>query len=410
MEERSAEPRVVVAGGGIAGLETLLALRELSDGAAQLTLLAPEPEFVYRPLLVREPFGPDPALRVDLASACRELGVERRRGSLAAVEANERRARTAEGDELDYEELVVCTGAALRPAYDPPVATLFSGGERVDVDALLERAEAGPRRLSFVVPPGIAWALPLYEVALMTSRRLSERGAEVALEVVTPESAPLAIFGVAASEQVAALLARARIRFTGDTWVSERDGTLHTTGGEPELDGLVVALPVLEPRRIDGLPADEHGFIPIDEHARVKGLKHVYAAGDGTDFPVKQGGLATQQADAAAEHIAAAHGLITEAAPFRPVLRGKLLTGGESLSMRSEIAGGGGEGTASEGYLWWPPHKVSGRYLAPWLAGESVHSDPEPPERPLEVEVSWPSEWHQAPMSLGMLPPRERGE
>ena len=31
-------------------------------------------------------------------------------------------------------------------------------------------------------------------------------------------------------------------------------------------------------------------------------------------------------------------------------------------------AGGGGEGVASPDYLWWPPHKVSGRYLAPWLA------------------------------------------
>ena len=60
----------------------------------------------------------------------------------------------------------------------------------------------------------------------------------------------------------------------------------------------------MEGPAIDGLPADEQGFIPIDDHARVKGLEDVYAAGDGTNFPIKQGGLGTQQADAAAEHIA----------------------------------------------------------------------------------------------------------
>jgi sulfide:quinone oxidoreductase len=401
------ESRVVVAGGGIAGLESLLALRELGEGAIRLTLLAPEPEFVYRPLLVREPFGADPALRVDLAAACRELGVELVRDGLETVDAGERVARTSGGRELPYGDLVVCTGTAIRPPFSDLATTLFAGESEARIEELLSGGE-GPSKVSFVVPPGVAWALPLYEVALLTARRLRERGEQgVELQLITPEPAPLAIFGAAAAEAVAGLLARSGIDFVSDTWVRERAGVLHATGRGADLDGRVIALPELEPRPIEGLPADERGFLPIDEHARVKGCEHVYAAGDGTSFPVKQGGLATQQADAAAEHIAAARGLIEHAEPFRPVLRGKLLTGGESLSMRAEIAGGGGEGTASEEYLWWPPHKVSGRYLAPWLAGESIHTEPEPPERPLEVEVSWPSEWHHEPMTLGMLPPAE---
>ncbi len=152
--------------------------------------------------------------------------------------------------------------------------------------------------------------------------------------------------------------------------------------------------------RIAGLPCDETGFIPIDEHARVKGVDDVYAAGDGTTFPIKQGGLATQQADAAAEHIAARLGADLDPRPFHPVLRGKLLTGGESLNLSHSLTGGEGEGEASADYLWWPPHKISGRYLAPWLAGTGVRPEPEPPGLSLDVEIALPTEWHEQPMAL----------
>jgi sulfide:quinone oxidoreductase len=156
----------------------------------------------------------------------------------------------------------------------------------------------------------------------------------------------------------------------------------------------------MEGPAIDGLPADEQGFIPIDDHARVKGLEDVYAAGDGTNFPIKQGGLGTQQADAAAEHIAHRLGASGTAEPFRPVLRGKLLTGSESVSLRTEVAGGGGEGETSPDCLWWPPHKISARYLAPFLYHGDAHAEPDPPRDSVDVEVNLPHEWHEQPMAL----------
>ena len=156
----------------------------------------------------------------------------------------------------------------------------------------------------------------------------------------------------------------------------------------------------MEGPAIDGLPADEQGFIPVDDHGRVKGVEDVYAAGDGTNFPIKQGGLGTQQADAAAEHLAHRLGAREAPEPFRPVLRGKLLTGGESLSLSADVAGGGGEGVASPDYLWWPPHKISSRYLAPLLHYGDVQGEPEAPGRLLDVEVSLPKEWHEEPMAL----------
>ena len=173
-----------------------------------------------------------------------------------------------------------------------------------------------------------------------------------------------------------------------------------TPGNRPLEADAVIALPLLEGPSIPGLPSDAKGFIPIDEHARVRGVEDVYAAGDGTTFPIKQGGIATQQADAAAEHIAARVGAAVDPNPFRPVLRGQLLTGEDSLNLRHEIAGGRGEGAASADYLWWPPHKISGRYLAPWLAHETVHADSEPPRRSIDIEVALPTDWHEQPMAL----------
>ena len=129
----------------------------------------------------------------------------------------------------------------------------------------------------------------------------------------------------------------------------------------------VVALPALQGRRVSGIPQNREGFVDVDDFGRVRGVPHVYAAGDITRFPVKQGGLAAQQADAAAEAIAVEAGARFEAQPFRPVLRGLLLTGAEPRFLRRDVAAGS-LGTETSGPLWWPSTKIVGRRLSPFLA------------------------------------------
>jgi sulfide:quinone oxidoreductase len=308
-----------------------------------------------------------------------------------------------DGSRLDYDFLVVCVGARFRPALEG--ATTFPSGEPFRIDELLRRGQ-GSRRIAFVVPSGITWALPIYELALMTQRRALElRMEDAELTVVTPEQSPLAVFGPAASDAVAELLsARGIAVVTGERAREIDGGELVLTPGDRRLKAdEVVALPAMEGPAIAGLPKDDHGFIPIDDHARVQDVDDVYAAGDGTNFPIKQGGLGTQQADAAAAHIAHRLGAAIEVEPFHPVLRGKLLTGDESLHLRAEVTGGAGAEEASLDCLWWPPHKISGRYLAPFLYHGEVHAEPEPPRRSLEVEVALPKEWHRDPMALDPL-------
>ena len=53
----SERPRVLVAGGGVAALEALLALHELAGRHVHLELLAPGTQFLNRPASVAAPFG-----------------------------------------------------------------------------------------------------------------------------------------------------------------------------------------------------------------------------------------------------------------------------------------------------------------------------------------------------------------
>lgn len=396
--ERRAQVRIV--GGGVAGVEALLALRDLAGDRAQLSLIAPEPDFVYKPLLVEEPFGLGPPEQYALQPLAEESGAEIVQRAVSAVDPAGHRLNLDDGSSLDYDYLVVCVGGRFVPAL-PSAITFPNPTEPLSIDPVLDRAVSGAGRIAFVVPPSITWSLPLYELALMTERRARERGDEIAITLITPEASPLAAFGAAASSAVGELLAGRGIEVVLGERAHEEDGSLVLTPGDRRVEAdVVIALPAMEGPAIEGLPADDEGFIPVDQHSRVRGADDVYAAGDGTNFPLKQGGLATQQADAAAEDIAHRLGAAAVPEPFRPVLRGQLLTGDASLHMRTDVAGGGGEGTASLDRLWWPPHKISGRYLAPMLYHSELHEQGRPPGETLDVEVSLPEEWHIEPMTL----------
>lgn len=362
--------RVLIAGGGVAGLEAMLALRELAGDLVDLELLAPEPAFWYRPLAVAEPFDAARVHHFELAGIAKAAGAAFTLGQLASVDDETRIARTGHGAEIHYDALVVACGALSRPALAG--ALTFRGP--ADSDAfrrLLNEAESGSiRSIAFVCPDGSAWPLPLYELALLTARRFQHSANDLALTLVTPEAAPLSLFGEAASEAVRELLRENGIRLVaGSRPVRYESGRLELVPESTLAAERVVALPRLEGIRILGIPQDADGFIATDLSGRVNGLAHVYAAGDITGFGIKQGGIATQQADALAEAIAAEAGAAVQPHRFQPVLRGLLLTGDTPRFLRRDpLADPAEEGAVASDALWWPAAKIAGRYLAPFLA------------------------------------------
>jgi sulfide:quinone oxidoreductase len=346
------ERHVVVAGAGVAGLETALALQALGEGLVSVELVAPETEFTYRPLSVAEPFRVGEMRRFPLERLVRAAGAALRRGAMVSVDAEGKTVTLEDGTKLAYDVLVLALGA--RPRAVVPDALTFRGPEDRDAMAsLLERASAGEvHRIAFVLPREATWPLPLYELALLTSEYLVSRmTAHVELILVTPEERPLALFGQAASDAISQLL--------------ELRGIRHTSDDRVDADA-IVTLPTLEGPPLDGIPQDEHGFVATDEFGWVLGLSDVYAAGDLTQFPIKQGGIATQQADAVASSIAADAGARVRPATFEPVLRGLLLTGMSPRFLRT--ARGAHPSLVDTQPLWWPPAKIVGRYLTPFLA------------------------------------------
>jgi sulfide:quinone oxidoreductase len=374
---------VLIVGGGVAALETLMALRDLAGDRAQVTLVAPDPDFVYRPMAVAEPFGLGEARRYPLRRIADDFGAQLVQAGVSAVDPSERRVALRSGDTMPYGTLVLAPGARFLPAFDD--ALTFSGPASAPaMRALLDELEQGlVRRIAFVAPSVVGWTLPLYELALLTARHATSNGLEASVLLVTPEPSPLALFGPRASAAGAELLAAAGVEFMGAT---------HLEGAGHRLDAdRVVALPLVRGPQLDGVPAEhDFGFIPVDRHGRVEGLEGVYAAGDAINFPVKQGGLAAQQADAVAEHVAARHGVNLQPAPFQPVLRGMLFTGGADHYLRGEAA--------SPRPLWWPPTKIAGRDLAPYLYEREPSARPGPApagfadlEVPIEVADEMPA-------------------
>jgi sulfide:quinone oxidoreductase len=389
----SAKPvHVEIAGAGVAALEAALALQAVGEGRVSVELLAPETDFTYRPLAVAEPFGVAEVKRFPLDTLVKAAGARLRAGSVVAVDADRKILTLADGDEVGYDVVLLALGA--RPREAVAGALTFRGPQDSPaLAALLGKITAGDvHRIAFAIPAGASWPLPLYELAILTAEYMAAHNTRnVEIILVTPEDHPLALFGPTASDAVSELLALHCITVeTSAVPVQFDDGVLTLVRDRRLPVDAVVALPQLEGPRLSGVPHDEAGFVPADEYGGVLGLTDVYAAGDLTQFPLKQGGTAAQQADAVASSIAADAGAAVKPEPFKPVLRGLLLTSFVPRFLRAEATGT--HSVVDTEPLWWPPAKIVGRYLSPFLAaklglGEAVGGPLREGTVPIEVEL-----------------------
>jgi sulfide:quinone oxidoreductase len=307
---------IVIVGGGIAALEAMIALHDLAPARAHVTLVAPGPDAVLPAMKVGESFGLGRRERVVLTRAADDFGATYVADRVVAVDAVDRSVRCGDGARLPYDSLILALGAQALPAFDEAQTVGEDAADELLHGILADLEEGYLKDVVFVAPGSAAWTLPLYELALLTAADAWSMGIDDArLTIASPEERPLALFGPSCSAAVA------------------------------------------------------RGFVAVDPHGRVLGTHDIFAAGDITAFPVKQGGLAAQQAEAAAEAVAARHGCAIDPEPFRPVLRGKLATGDGDLFLVRDIAGGAGEGVAGPGAAWWPPSKTFARRLSPYLFG-----------------------------------------
>jgi sulfide:quinone oxidoreductase len=348
---------IAVVGAGIAALEFVLALRELAGDSAGITVIAPDHDFMARPLLVAAPLGAAETIRRPLAEIAADAGFELVRSTVTAVDPERRRVELRSGGTMPYGTLVLAPGVRRLLAFEDAIQIGDEDGTRALEAMRREIHDGSVSSVAFVAPTLTGWLLPLYEGALLTAA-IDDR---VLVSLVTPEEHPLSLFGETASALVHDELVAAGVTFVGGRRPAVERATVVLRGdsGEPIEAERIVSLPLVRGPRIAGVPATGlYGLVPVDGYGRVSGLSDVYAIGDVTDYPIKQGGLACQQAGVAAAHIAAGHGVRITPEPFRPQLGATLITArGESIPLGA-------------GRQW--PGKLPGRHLGPYLEAGAI--------------------------------------
>jgi sulfide:quinone oxidoreductase len=367
-------PHVVIAGGGFAGVETLLALRALAAGRVRVSLVSPELELAYRPAATLEAFHQLGPQFYDLRAICADLGATFHKARIEAVGSEHRYVRLSSGSRLSYDALVVALGARAVAAISG--ALMFRDQRDLPLFGhLLSDVAAGSvRRLVFALPVGCSWPVPIYELALLSAQHAAEHGVQTEVTIVSPEPGPLGLFGSEPSRLVGELLAECDIRFIGGAAARAvlRDGSLELRSRAVIKADRVVAGPQLRGQWLSGLPASRWGFVPTDSTGQVQCLPDVYAAGDVTTYPIKQAGIATQQADLIAHWIASAAGAELPEPRFRPILQARLVGGPQPLVLRAELDHNGKATSATLVRIVSDEtaahNKVFARYLSPYLA------------------------------------------
>jgi sulfide:quinone oxidoreductase len=305
-------------------LEALMALRGLAGDRVDLSLVAPEEDFVYRPLVVREAFAAERIRRVALHRAAKDAQAAFVNASIEVVDPAKRRVRTSTGEELTYDALVLATGAEPVPA----VAHALTWDDRIDAETiggLLRDIEQGySRSLAVIIPPGASWPLRGYELAIFVMLDAKGVVSDFETTLVTPEPSQIELLGPHAAAVMRTELDRAGVVLLSAVRVDVIQSrpavvVLEPGGRRLEVDS-ILAVPALRGRPIDGIPSDADGFFEVDERCRVRGLRGVWAVGDCIAFPLKSGGFATEEADVAAEDIAAVAGVAVTPHRFEPRL------------------------------------------------------------------------------------------
>lgn len=362
---------VVIAGGGVAALEGLLRLHRLAGDRVAITLLAPDDHFLYRALAVNEPFSLGSPKHHPLAEIVRDTDAVWLRESLSSVEPAAGLVLTSGGETISFDALLVAVGARLHPPFDYVKTFIDRHADKLFRGVVQDVEDGYVKRPVFIGPPGPAWPLPLYELALMTAERGSDSGSDLDVTLVTAEAEPLPAFGGDVSAGVRDMLQAAGVNLltSSEVEVKAKGELIINPSGMILHPDSAIAMPRMTGPAVPGIPGDQHGFVPIEPDCCVPGTGgRVFAAGDCIESPLKHGGVGAQHADIAAAAIARMAGAAVEVPPYNLILRGKLLTGARPKYLWArQVDGKACDSVISDNPIDGWDQQVAAAELAPYL-------------------------------------------
>ena len=311
--------KITVAGAGFAALTGIKELRkQLPD--AELTLVAPNAEFIYLPSLIWVPYGMRKGddLRFDIGPLLKKLKVKFVQGNVTGISEDGRVLKTDNGD-VENDALLIATGGRFIKKL-PGIENAITICEGIAAaEAMGEKINAlshGTIALGFGGNPKEPSAMrggPMFELLFGLDSWLRKQGKRDKIKLVFFNPAPQP--GKRLGEKaVKGLLAEMKKRgidtHLGHKIQSFQNNVVKTEGGEIAADVILFMPGMTGPAWIQGspLPLSEGGFINADAKTQVDGMERVYVAGDagsypGPDWMPKQAHIADMQAKAAAKNI-----------------------------------------------------------------------------------------------------------
>ncbi len=330
----SVVPKIVVLGAGFGGLEAAFYLRHRLGKRVELTVVSNREQFLFKPNTIYIPFGKSvDELMFPLAPVFERRHIRFVQAQVHGVNPESKVVMSTEGP-IEYDYLIVATGAAMRPSEIPGLEehanTIWSPEEMERLGgalrAMVTRVSTSDEsaRVLFLVPPNNKCSGPLYELVLMLDTWLRRKGVRGRIDLCynTYEHGFIQAFGPRLHDHVSQEFAERNINATTDTVIKEvQEGKAIFSDGSTVLFDLLVSFPpYVAAQRYERLPSDDRGFLIVDPGTRqVQGNPDIYAVGDAGDFPVKQAFLALLQADTVGEHLSERILGETPSATFDPV-------------------------------------------------------------------------------------------
>ncbi len=313
------KPKILVLGGGFGGLETSFYLRMYLSDQVKVTLVSDRDCFIFRPNSIYVPFGLDPEkLKIGLQKPLKRKNITLVKAKVQEINVAGKIVH-ADGLKLPYDFLVIATGAEVRPEEVPGLKenahNIWTTDDmlklRASFENLRERARAGrQQKVLFLIPPNNKCSGPLYEMVFMLETWLHRNGVRKQVDITwtTFEETYIQVFGPRLHEIVVQEFEQRGVIGYNKYTVEkvDKNEVVYHNGQHLPFDLLISFPPYVASTLFSSLPVDDRGFITTNLTTRqVADHSEIYAVGDASDFPVKQGFLAFTQSDAAAEHLAA---------------------------------------------------------------------------------------------------------